>query len=258
MEKLKHCSIFMCLAILLIITFIFSDMASAIALQVAPHRFVFRIDQSNTQETIVTNVSDKAVRFKIYTEVATDQAPEQYLGDWVIVYPRLVSLNPGDQKVIRFSVRPPNDLEDGEYRCYLYVEELYDKSAEATEVEGVLMNFQLLTKIGINLYGQTGNITHRGNLKDVEIECIENQLTIKGDFVNLGNSHLLTDVSILIFDSNRQLVIEDLVRDFAVHRDLTKTFEYVTEFAQKGKYTIKMVFNHDEETIFTYQDSFEI
>lgn len=258
MKKLKPCSVFLFFAIVLMIAFISNDMAHAISLQVAPHRFVFRLDQSNAQEAVVTNISDRPVKFKIYAEMAQNQAQDQYLGDWVIIFPRLVSLNPGDQKVIRFSTRPPKNIKDGEYRAYLYFEELYEKSDEPVESENLVVDFQLLTKIGVNIYGQYGSIRHNGELKGVVTKCVENELVIQGNFENQGNAHLLTDVGIVIKGTNQQIVVEDEVKNFAVHRDVIENFEYRTEFSQVGKYTLQMVFKHEDKIVFTYDGHFEI
>ncbi len=254
MRNLKKYSLLLCLTLVLLV--FCSHQIMAISLQVAPHRFVFRIDQSNTQEAVVTNISNSPLKINVYCEIVPEQAEEEYLGEWVIVYPRLLSINPGEQKVLRFSCRPPKGLKDGEYRALLFFEEIYNKKDGEESTEDFALDFQLLTKLGVNLYGQVGRIIHKGEFKNVNFDYSDNQLKVTGDLENLGNAHLLTDVTVTILDSNQQVVREEVISSFPTHRHLTEVFEYTTDL-EKGNYTIKIVFVQEDTKICGYEGTFE-
>lgn len=235
-----------------------TEATQAISMQVAPHRFVFSIEQPNTQEAVVTNISDHPVRVKIYFEMAPNQSKDEYLGDWAVVSPQIISLKPNEKKTVRFSIRPPKGLKDGEYRAFLFFEELYDKPADNTQVDNVQLNFQLLTKLGVNVYGQTGKIIHKGELQDVKLAWGKDQLTVKGMFVNQGNAHILADVHVQLLNEKQQVVKNETITAFAIHRSTSEEFTYTTELKDSGKYTLKLTFKMDNQDIYEFVRTFEV
>ncbi len=238
----------------------FSQVGLAMALKVAPQRLVFRIDdpETTTQVVIVTNTSDKPIRVKVYPEMAPEQKQEEYLGDWIVVYPRLLSLQPGEKKYARFTVRTPEEIQDGEYRALLFFEEIYQQPENQEEAEGIELDFQLLTKLGINIYGQYGQILHRGSLEEVELLMEDGQLLIRGNFVNRGNAHLLMDARVIVTDEQGKIVAESQVPFFAVHRSVFRTFEDQLAVSGSGSYQVRIIFKQEDVIIDEYTGEFEI
>ena len=230
----------------------------AISMQVAPHRFVFSIDQSNTQEAVVTNVSDHPVKIKVYCEPAPDQLKEEYLGDWVVIFPKLLTLNPGEKKTVRFSVRTPKGLKDGEYRAFLFFEEMFEKKEATEPIDNVQLDFQLLTKLGVNIYGQTGKIVRQGQLRNPKVEYLEGKINFKGEFINQGNAHILADVNVQILNEKQQVVKNENITSFAIHRSGSEVFDYKADIKENGKYTLKLSFKHENQVVYSYSTTFEV
>lgn len=238
--------------------FLLNSSLFAMSIQVAPQRFIFRIDRPVTEEVIVTNTSQQQIRVKIYPEMVPKQISEEYLGEWVVIYPRVLSLEPGQKRLVRFSVRPPENLENGEYRSLLFFEELPPPNESTTSQGKLELNFQLLTKLGINLYGQFGKIIHQGKVEDVKVNFHDQKLLIQANFINQGNAHLLLTTELMILDMAGQLVKKLMVPIFPVHRSSTEVFEQWVDFFDSGKYRLKMIFKQEDVVICEYSESFTI
>ncbi|MFW5787439.1 MAG: fimbria/pilus periplasmic chaperone [Halanaerobiaceae bacterium] len=248
------------LSFILIIILLFSTSAGrAVNIQVAPRRFIFPGDHPLTEEVNVFNSSEQVIRVRVETEPPEGQPEEEYLGDWIKVYPRVISIEPGQQRVVRFSLRTPEEeVPDGEYRSLLFFEELppeedknekENKEDQKPQGDEVSIDFDLLTKIGINLYGQFGEIEHKGQLRNTEIENREKNIKIKGNFVNQGNAHLRMEVAVRVYNSTDKLIREENNK-FVVHRGAEKDF--AVEFApeqklKNGKVELEFV-HHDQVT----------
>lgn len=245
---------------LICLIFLTTEIGFAMSLQVAPNRFVFPIDQRNTQEVMVTNVSNHPIRVKIYPEAVPGQRLEEYLGDWVVVYPRLIRLQPGEKKMVRFSVRAPQNLQDGEYRSLLFFEELPVEESKTESNGEMALDIQLLTKLGINLYGQFGQLDGRGELKNVELFLDEqNQMLIRGEFKNTGNAHLETTVTFVILDSKKKIVNKSSIPLFVSHRSSITHFTHQLPLdGRGGEYTLKIYFKQNDVMIHEYSRMFEI
>ncbi len=242
-----------------------TDYGLTASIRIAPHRFIFRADQPLTEEVHIFNSSNQPVRVRVTTDLADGQNEEEYLGDWIVIYPPLLNIEPGQQRVVRFSIRPPEEeIEDGEYRSLLFFEELpliEDQEEETEEVnqeEGELeIDFRLLYKIGINLYGQFGEINYQGypeelnafteerDIYDDQGEYLEtkNILIIKGNFINQGNAHLRMNTEISIYDKLQQLVKETDTR-LVVHRSDQNhiyTEIEIEEQLQEGQINVKFI-----------------
>ena len=233
--------------------------ARAVNIQVAPRRFIFSGDRPLTEEVNIFNSSEETVRVRVTTEPPEGQPEEQYLGDWIVVYPRVISIEPGQQRVVRFSLRPPEEeISDGEYRSLLFFEELPPEesaAADESDTDEIQIDFRLLTKIGINLYGQFGEIEHAGTLKELHAHLMENNnedsqhpiLNIKGDFINQGNAHLRMEAVVRIFDrtDKAQLLTEE-ESSFVVHRDAEDVFTTELELPEgieEGRVEVQFMHN---------------
>ncbi|MCK8824763.1 fimbrial biogenesis chaperone [Fuchsiella alkaliacetigena] len=237
-----------------------SERLMAVSIRVAPERFIFDGDQPVTKEVNVMNASNQTIRVRVYTGPAAEQAEEQYLGDWIVVYPPQLSIGPGERRVVRFSLRPPAEVEDGEYRSILYFEE-QPRSEEETEDESeeqddVQIDFQLLTRMGINLYGQFGELDYAGQLEDLELEKDNDQLLLTCNFINQSNAHLRMNVEAKVRDEDENIVKEHS-SNFVVHRSEENTFQRslnLEETLAGGE--VELIFKQDDQVIEEKEVSF--
>ncbi|MDH5527089.1 MAG: hypothetical protein OEY97_07250 [Nitrospirota bacterium] len=139
---------------------------------VAPGRVDMDLTRPRTQVFILTNNGDGAIRLTIepiYFEVdsASLRAGEPLdaaasvqddMTPWLRVSPRTVSLQPGERRNIRASVRPPADLPDGEYRAHLLVRMLEParNMGPTGGDEALTMRLTLKMETAVAIYGHRG------------------------------------------------------------------------------------------------------
>ncbi len=228
------------------------------AYRLSEQRLIFRIDRNPTQQVRVYNTRDYEIGMRVYPEPAADQAPEEYLGDWLIVYPPQFNLAPGEERTVRFSVRPPEGIEAGEYRSLLYFEQLpprVEPDDTALEEEpGMSVGMNFTVKTGINIYGQYAELDYWGGLENVEVaEQEEGKHMLMGDFINEGNAHLRMEAALEILNAEGELVDESS-RRFVVHRSSSATFREEMQLPEgDGSYTVILSFSQGGEIIHEYQ-----
>ena len=137
---------------------------------VAPGIFEMNLDRSATEEIILVNNSNEPIRVKIYPGKDESIKDEEYLGDWLRIYPRTMTLEGNSERRIKFSIRAPKDKEDGEYRGIIYIEEL----PEVVEGQSTLT---LAGRHGLTVYGTKGKIEYDVSVSDLKIT--NNELTMK-------------------------------------------------------------------------------
>ena len=127
--------------------FILVTIKSFAYFQVAPPVHTIDLDKRRTSEVYVINESDKLVRVKIYAQRADSQKNEEfYMGDWMVIYPKLLYLKPKGKKKVRVGVRVPKELKEGEYSSHIVYEELSNKGVDPkNDEDGVKV--KILTKI---------------------------------------------------------------------------------------------------------------
>ena len=224
---------------------------------VAPHRFIFRIDQRNTQVVEITNTSNTTKRLKVYPGKPPEMKEELYLGEWLVLYPPILTLRPGQKRAVRFSVRAPDDLKAGEYRSLLYFEELPQQNSNSNSGK---IDFQLLTKLGINLYGRYGQLNFDGKFKNRQVQVTGDELSITGKFVNQGNAHLRMKVRIQIINLNKkenktEIIKEKKLPQFVVHRNASKEFNQQIQLPAEEKTKVKVIFERKGQIIYKFSRS---
>lgn len=182
--------------------------------EVAPPIQVLDLNKPLTRQFHLKNNSKKLVKIKIYPKRPDNQKDEKlYMGEWTIVYPKIVYLKPTEKKAIRFAVRTPEgfeQMEDGEYRTLLMFEQMENKvytTDENVGTENVVpsVGLQILHTIAVSVYGNKGEIEHRSELKELRIENIEGEKFIVGDIVNVGNATIDPVVKVTFISNDKSL-----------------------------------------------------
>jgi len=172
--------------------------------QVSPTRFEFPLDKRFTNFFTVTNTSATRLRLRAYvafldvsennTLVPVKGNPLD-LSQYVVINPRKFSLGAGGKRVVRFSVRPPPVIEQGEYRAVVFFDELPEGSAQAPSdsstsgAPGSLgsVRIKLLTRLGITLYGMKGEKEPGATLANAEFSQDDQGVLVRGRAINTGN-----------------------------------------------------------------------
>ncbi|MFH1223992.1 MAG: hypothetical protein V1647_06600 [Pseudomonadota bacterium] len=140
---------------------------------VAPTSVEINLSRPNTASFVVTNNGDAPVRVSIspiYFPVDSRFMPpakpldaktakQDDLSKYMIVSPGMVSVKPGDQRIIRVSVRPPAGLKKGEYRSHLLFSmlDIADRmKMKKKDDSGVSMQINFKSETAVVVYGSVG------------------------------------------------------------------------------------------------------
>lgn len=123
-------------------------------LGIAPTSFTLDLNRSQTREVTILNNTETPMRVEVFVEKPEEVEEENYLGEHIRIYPKIVNVRPFGRQVVKFAVRVPKELEKGEYRSYLVFKELPGKPSETEESKETKLNITMLTEIAITIYGE--------------------------------------------------------------------------------------------------------
>lgn len=149
------------------------------SIEITPSSFVYNLDTVGlTQDVVFYNRKDRPERIKISFKKYKDDNDSVYLGKWGTIFPKIVTVGPDQQKVVKFSLEPPKGLKKGEYRAMLFMEELEQRSLNNVEGKVVLKDgsttqINMLINLGMVVYGYVGDVNTlkiSGNVTDIKLE----------------------------------------------------------------------------------------
>ncbi|MBI4084249.1 MAG: hypothetical protein HY423_16710 [Candidatus Lambdaproteobacteria bacterium] len=222
----------------------------AASLQVSPTRFEFALDKPFTNFFIVSNGSEEELRVRIYPQFVqfdAENRPTELaqhpldLAPWLVLNPRRVTLKPGERRIIRFSVRPPQNLQPGEYRTVVFFEELPGEPkplapGQAQRQLGLQIN--LLTKLGVSLYGAFGEKQHRVDLENAHIAVDEKAVTLLGILANLGNAHVTMQVKAELLNDKGEAV-QQATENLVLQREQKRNWQLQLKRPEPGAYHLR-------------------
>jgi len=200
---------------------------------VAPTSAKVSLERPSTVSFVVTNNGDAKVRVKIdpiyfpvdskFMPSAKPLDPKNKTADdltsFMTISPKVVSVDPGDQRTVRVSVRPKaGSFKEGEYRGHVLFAMLDVGDVMETKgtkgKEGVSMKIAFKSETAVVFYGEVGKGS--ANLK-TKCELLKNGKT-KIDITNAGKWRF--DGWLRIMDGNKKLT-EDKV--FIVRESIRNT-----------------------------------
>ncbi len=205
-----------CLAILLL----FSTIVDAVAgsqLTVTPTRIVLSGKMRSASVTIINN-GDSPGTYRISLvnkrmtvdgrfEEVKEPAPGELFSDKMIRYsPRQVVLDPGKTQVVRFGLRKPSNLEDGEYRSHILFRAIPQSSSKDLEAivkpsTGLVVSLKAIIGISIPII-----VRHGKTSADVSI--------VSAEFVPRQSQEDWPHISMELERSGNQSVYGDLLAEF--------------------------------------------
>lgn len=147
------------------------------SIEITPSSFVYNLDSIGmTQDVVFYNRKDRPERVRITFKPYKEDKEDKYLGKWGTIFPKIVTIGPDQQKVVKFSIEPPRGLERGEYRALLFMEELEQKALNNVEGKVVLKGgsttqINMLINLGVVVYGYVGdpaNFKVSGKVTDIK------------------------------------------------------------------------------------------
>ncbi len=182
--------------------------------QVAPQVQKMNLNRPGTKKIYLKNGTNKLKKIKIYSERPKDQKTKDlYMGDWIIVYPKIVYLKPNSKKIVRMAARPPQGLADGEYRSHLVFEELpvkrYDSSEKDESKVGV--NIDVIHILVSTVYGYSGKLEYGGIFEDFQIVTDKKKTYFVSKIINTGTTALDVIYRVTYYENMKELKTEDLL-----------------------------------------------
>ncbi|KAF3889046.1 MULTISPECIES: fimbrial biogenesis chaperone [Nostocales] len=167
--------------------------ATAMEVGVSPPRFEIEFNnKTRTQSLNVTNLSSKPVEMKAYVRTWTTtednkfqeaQSTEQSLDRWIVFTPSRFTIPPRSSQTIRFEIRPKVKPSPGEHRAVLYLEEVPPGGEDSQAVVAI-------GRLGVVIYGYSGEIKRVGALNSVRVDTKPNGATAVFDISSTGNAHV--------------------------------------------------------------------
>jgi len=182
--------------------------------EVAPQIQEISLDRQATQKIYLKNGTKKLKKIKIYSRRPEDQKTKDlYMGDWIIVYPKIVYLKPNSKKVIRMAARPPKNLVDGEYRSHLVFEEEPVKKYDNTEKdeEKVGVDLEVIHILVSTVYGYRGELEYGGNFEDFQVVTDKKKAYLSSKITNTGTTALDVFYKMTYYKDMKKIKTEDLV-----------------------------------------------
>jgi len=170
--------------------------------------------QGQAQGTItVTNGSAKSFRARVYTESFTydlqtgfkllDSSPFD-LTPYLQFSPRELEVPGTDNRRIRFVVRFPPSLPDGEYRTMLFTENLEATFQEEQDSsKGAIFRTAIVPRIGVAVYVRKGNISHNLTAVNARFDSKSQQLQLLVN--NSGKASVITQGEWTIKKGDKQI-----------------------------------------------------
>jgi len=181
--------------------------------QVAPQVQQIDLERAGTQKIYLKNDTNKLKKIKIYSERPKDQKTKDlYMGDWIIVYPKIVYLKPNSKKVIRMAARPPQNLVDGEYRSHLVFEEIPVKKYDTSEKndDNVEVNLDIIHILVSTVYGYSGELKYSGTFDDFNVIVSEDKTYLGSKIINTGTTALDIVYKTTYYNNIKTLEMENL------------------------------------------------
>ncbi|GAA0476459.1 hypothetical protein GCM10009096_17790 [Parasphingorhabdus litoris] len=224
-------------------------------LLVAPTRIV--LDGQRGTEVILNNIGSETATYRIslelrrmtaegkLKEVSADEvnATEQAAKDMIRYAPRRVTLPPNQPQAIRLGIRPPQGLEDGEYRAHLLFRAI-PKAKSVTEQSNPTGGFTIaLTPI----YGVTipviirqGNLEATAGIANARVESDDKGQAFAFDLSRTGNRSTYGEIRVRKQGESEPILV---ARGIAIYPEVTSrkvTLPVPAEIAAKLKGAISV------------------
>lgn len=179
---------------------------SLLKVNLSPNYLDIDVTKPSTQEIVVTNGTGDFVRYKLSFKKPKDVDEEYYMGDNLIIYPRVISLPPNESRKVRIRLKAPIDSEEKEFLAMIHFEELKGESAVVTSVldeSEVKLSAGISVDINYYIYGVPKNIVHDVKVNNIHMKNIISEkgerrvvaleIKNKGDLVFRGQTRLIME-----------------------------------------------------------------
>lgn len=143
---------------------------------ISSENFDQRIDTGGYKEFILKNNSDTTVRYKFEVKKGNG---DKDMSKWVTLYPKVMSIPPMQERVLKIHAQSPAGAEEGEYSFNLLAKPIVVPTIK--EEDGTISGTGTLSFVPvIEMLGYVGdaNFEEKLNLKDIKLEAGTNNEAI--------------------------------------------------------------------------------
>jgi hypothetical protein len=148
----------------------------------------------------ISNLGDKEERFRInaihfdYTEegALSQSLKGRYsLAPWIRFNPRELTVAPGTQRAVRFTIVPREKLVEGEWWGAMELESLaVGDIISKDEKSGRTFQLKAITKIVAPIFGTVGKPTYEGQVKDLQVRVENGEVVLRSLVAATGTGRL--------------------------------------------------------------------
>jgi hypothetical protein len=223
-------------------------------LMVTPRRVVFEGNKQSQELTLANTGNDTAkynVSFVQYRMTATgsfEQITEpdsgQYFVDkYVRVFPRSVTLAPGEAQTVRMQFRKMPEMKAGEYRSHLYFRAVPDEKPlgenEAADTASIGIRLIPIFGITIPIIARIGELPLTVELSDLTLDTKSDTVPVLSvTFKRLGDKSVFGDLIAQYESADGKLTEVGIVRGIAVYTpNINRNFNMKLRKLQGVDYT---------------------
>lgn len=228
--------------LLLLAVFIFSNLGFEIFAQgdllITPNRVVFE-GRKQKEELNLINTGKETTTFSVSFvqrrmnedgtfEIIEAPDPGQLFADpYLRIYPRQVTLNPGEGQVVLLQIQRKPDMQDGEYRSHLYFRSEKNYTPLGTKNKDSLKTLavQLTPIFGISIpiIIRSGIVNASSSLSNLKIENKEGS-TLTFILNRTGNISVYGDLKVEFFPAKGKSYQIGSVKGVAVYTTINKRY----------------------------------
>ena len=124
---------------------------SFLKIDVDPRGVNMDVSKQITQEITVMNQTNEFVRYKVSLEKPKNLKDEYYMGDKLIIYPRVISLKPKGGQVIRLRLKKPINTKGIDYTTKICFDELVSEKQNNDSVGSLKEKVNIATKFTVRV-----------------------------------------------------------------------------------------------------------
>lgn len=192
--------------IILLCFIIFAQPVWSLNFSIAPTKFEADLSKTTYHEAYLINNTAQPLRIEVYTE-----APKSYenynLNKEITIFPKIISIKPASKQEIRFRVKPPENMKDGEYRSLLVFREVPGKIKKTISIKSQNLEMEteltMITEAAVSVFGETGDVSVKGEIKNFKHSLKDGRLYMTADVLSEGNTSLKIDY--IIKNGNKKI-----------------------------------------------------
>jgi hypothetical protein len=165
---------------------------------------------------------------------------------WIRIYPRIFVLDAKEYQTVRLVVRPPSDLQKGEYWARPSIVSRTVVQLGKTENIEKQVQIKMEMKIFISLNYRNGEVETGIEIKSLKARKEKNKMYILTDLSRKGNSAFLGNMVTRIKDKNGK-VKKEKAQDIAVYYNLLKKVELDITDINLEQCVLEVELNTDRE-----------